>query len=114
MASAPVVEPFDIRKFFSGFINPTTWSKAIIFLVMGAVIVVVIVGVKNLFFPTKSITNKPHALVIGKAEKGAIDQTSTNIVVEKEKPFEIGGGVAAGEYDNKKAYGAMFWGKWKF
>ena len=114
MASAPVVEPFDIRKFFSGFINPTTWSKAIIFLVMGAVIVVVIVGVKNLFFPNKSITNKPHALVIGKAEKGAIDQTSTNIVVEKEKSFEVGIGVGVVRYDDKDGGIVGGWGKWKF
>ena len=107
-------EKFDIKKWFLGFANPTTWSKAVLFTIMGVIIVVVLVGVKNLFFPKKSITNKPVAVAIGKVEKGAIDQTSTNIVVEKEKAFEVGVGVGAGRFDNKDGYMGGVWGKYRW
>jgi hypothetical protein len=108
------MEPFNLKKFLLGFVNPTTWSKTVVYLIIGGLIVFMLICVKNFFFPTKSITNKPHALVIGKAEKGAIDQTSTNIVVEKEKPFKVGAGAGVMRYDNKD--GAVFgvFGEWKF
>ena len=94
-------EPFDIKKFLGGLVKPENYYKTIIYMVIGGIILFLLVCVKNFFFPNKSIVNKPHALVIGKAEKGAIDQTSTNIVVEKERPWEVGGGVAGITYDNK-------------
>jgi hypothetical protein len=77
-------------------------------------ILFVIYAVKNVFFPSKSITNKPHAIAIGHVEAGAVDQRSTNIVVEKEKAFEVGAGGGVMRYDDKD--GAFFggWGKWKF
>ena len=108
------MEAFDIKKFFSGFINPATWSKSIVYLVMICAILFIAYAIKNTFFPSKSITNKPHALVIGKAEAGAIDQTSTNIVVEREKPFEVGVGAGVVRYDQKDGYFGGVFGKWKF
>ena len=107
-------EKFDIKKFLTGFINPTTWSKTVVYMVIAGCILFILFCIKNTFFPNKSITNKPHAVAIGKVEAGAIDQRSTNIVVEKEKPFEVGAGVGAGRYDDKDAYGGMIWGKYKW
>ena len=109
-----MAEPFDPKKFVKGFIDPTTWSKSIVYLIMICAILFVVYAIKNTFFPSKSITNKPHALVIGKAEAGAIDQTSTNIVVEKEKPFEVGVGAGVVRYDQKDGYFGGVFGKWKF
>jgi hypothetical protein len=117
MADTPVVERFDIKKWFSGFVNPTTWSKALVYLIIGGIIVFILVCVKNFFFPSKAITNKPVGIGLnigGKVEKDAINQTSTNIVVDKEKSFEVGVGVGAGRFDNKDGYAGGVWGKWKF
>lgn len=111
---ADPIESFDIKKWFSGLANPITWGKSIQYLIMIGAILFVLVALKNTFFPSRAITNKPQALVIGKAEKGAIDQTSTNIVVEKEKAFEVGLGVGAVRYDNKDGGIVGGWGKWRF
>lgn len=112
--SDTVIEKFDLKKFFLGFVNPTTWSKTVVYLIIGGLIVFLLVCVKNFFFPSKSITNKPQSIIIGKADSGAVDQRSTNIVVEKEKSCEVGAGVGAGRVDNKDAYGGMVWGKYKW
>lgn len=113
MSDTPI-EKFDIVKWFKGLINPVTWGKSIQYLIMICAVLFVAFAIKNTFFPSKSITNKPHAIVIGKAEKGAIDQTSTNVVVEKEKAFEVGVGVGVGRFDNKDGYAGGGWFKWKF
>ena len=109
-----VVEPFDIKKFFSGFLNPTTWSKTVVYLILGAIIVIALIGIKNFFFPTRAITNKPIGIAVGHVEKGAIDQTSTNIVVEKEKDWTVGAGVGGGRFDGKDGYAGGAWISKKF
>jgi hypothetical protein len=95
-------EAFDIRKFFKGFVNPTTWSKTIVYLIIGSIIFFMLVCVKNFFFPPKKMVNKPVAVVLpfAKVEKGAIDQSNTQISLD-EKLNEVGlygGGL---RYDNK-------------
>jgi hypothetical protein len=109
-------EAFDIKKWILGFVNPTTWGKAIVYLIIGGVIVFAVVCVKNFFFPRKDTqTNKPIAWVapFAKVEKGGISQDNTQVLVT-EKPWEIGGGVAAGRIDNKDAYGGFLTVKRKF
>jgi Na+(H+)/acetate symporter ActP len=107
-------EPFDIKKFLGGFLNPTTWSKSIIYFIMIGCILFILVMVKNTFFPNKTITNKPHTIIIGKAEKDSVNQSSTNTVVEKEKSFEVGAGIGVVRYDQKDGAIAGGWGKWRF
>jgi len=107
-------EKFDIKKWFSGFADPTTWSKSLIYFVMIGAILFVLVALKNTFFPSKAITNKPYTIVIGKAEKDSINQSSVNTTVEKEKSFEVGAGVGAVTYDNKNGCIVGVFGKWKF
>ena len=107
-------EKFDIKKFLTGFINPTTWSKTVVYMITAGCILFVLFCVKNTFFPSKTITNKPHALVIGKAEKDSINQSSVNVSVEKEKPFEVGVGGGVLRYDQKDGAFAGAWGKYKF
>jgi hypothetical protein len=97
-------EPFDIKKWFSGFLDPTTWGKSILYLVMACAVLFIAFAIKNTFFPSKAITNKPHTLIIGKAEAGAVNQSSTNTVVEKEKDWSVSVGGGAIEYDSKKGY----------
>ena len=107
-------EPFDIKKFLRGFVDPTTWSKTVVYLIIGGVIVFTLMCVKNYFFPTKKNVNKPVTTVLPFARVGKVDNTNTQVTVEKEKSFEVGVGVGAGRYDDKDAYGGMVWGKYKF
>jgi len=44
-------EKFDIKKWFGGFIDPTTWGKSVIYFVMIGAILFVLVALKNTFFP---------------------------------------------------------------
>jgi Na+(H+)/acetate symporter ActP len=107
-------EKFDLKKWFSGLINPVTWGKSIQYLVMICAVLFVAFAIKNTFFPTKSNVNKPVTIVTPFAKVEKIDNTSTQISVEKEKSFEVGVGVAGMRYDNKDGAIVGGWGKWKF
>ena len=106
-------ETFDIRKWITGFVDPKTWGKSVVYLVMAGCILFVLLCLKNTFFPSKSIVNKPHALAIGSVAAGAIDQRSTNIVV-KDSDWEVGLGGAGITYDNKNGALVGGWVKKKF
>jgi Na+(H+)/acetate symporter ActP len=107
-------EKFDIKKWFSGLINPVTWGKSIQYLVMICAVLFVAFAIKNTFFPTKSNVNKPVTIVTPFAKVEKIDNTSTQISVEKEKSFEVGVGAGVLRYDQKDGYFGGAWGKWKF
>ena len=94
-------EPFDIKKFLKGFVDPTTWSKTVVYLIIGGVIVFTLMCVKNYFFPTKKNVNKPVTTVLPFARVGKVDNTNTQITVEKEKAWEVGLGVGGIRYDGK-------------
>lgn len=103
------IEKFDPIKWIKGFANPTTWGKAIVYLIIGGAIIFVLVCVKNFFFPKKDTqVNRPIAYIapFAKAEKGAISQDNTQVLVT-EKPWEVGVGVGAGRFDNKDGYGGF-------
>jgi len=106
-------ETFDIRKWITGFVDPKTWGKSVVYLVMAGCILFVLVALKNTFFPNKSIVNKPHAVAIGSVAAGAIDQRSTNIVV-KDSDWEVGLGGGALTYDNKSGAFGGGWVRKKF
>jgi hypothetical protein len=107
-------EKFDLKKWVLGFVDPTTWSKSVIYLIMICALLFIAFAIKNTFFPTKSNVNKPVTVVTPFAKVDKIDNTSTQISVEKEKSFEVGVGVGAGRFDNKDGYMGGIWGKWKF
>jgi hypothetical protein len=72
------------------------------------VVVLLIVGLFGLwrfFFPTKTgNVNKPMTVITPFARVGKIDNTSTQTVIEKEKPWEVGAGVGVLRYDNKDGW----------
>jgi hypothetical protein len=108
------MEKFDLVKWLKGLIDPVTWSKSVMYLVMGAVIVFALVCVKSYFFPTKKNINKPVTTVLPFAKVDKIDNTNTQITVEKEKAFEVGVGGGVLRYDNKDGWIGGGWGKYKF
>jgi hypothetical protein len=107
-------EKVDIKKWFTGLINPVTWSKAFQYLIMIGIFCLIFYCIKQTFFPTKNNVNKPVTTVLPFAKVDKIDNTNTQISIEREKPFEVGAGVGGGRIDDKDAYGAMVWGKIKF
>jgi hypothetical protein len=109
-----MAEPFDIKKWLNGFLDITTWSKSVIYLVMICAVLFVAFAIKNTFFPTKSNVNKPVTIVTPFAKVEKIDNTSTQISVEKEKSFEVGAGGGGLRYDNKDGMFFGGWGKWRF
>ena len=98
----PETEPFDIKKFLKGFVSPTTWGKTVVFLCIGGAIVFMLTCVKNFFFPPKKMVNKPVTVVLpfAKVEKGAIDQSNTQISLD-EKLNEVGVYGGGLRYDQK-------------
>ena len=71
-------------------------------------------GVWSLIFNPDTQVSKTQALAIGKVEKGAITQTSTQIKVDGEKPWEIGIGAGGFRWDNKDGYGGFVTVKRRF
>ncbi len=116
---------FSLYKFLTGKDSPEDpkggaqdWWKALglgaRFIIIGSAALLVVLGAMNVWnflFPKPSQNiNKPRALVIGKAEAGAIDQRSTQILIEEKKwELEVGGGGFT--YDNK--LGVAGWAKIK-
>ena len=110
-------EKFDIVKWVKGLVDPTTWAKSVMYLIMCGLIIFVLVCIKNFFFPARTQqVSKPTVVALpgSKIEKDAIHQESTQITVEKEKPFEVGVGAAGMRYDNKDGVIVGAFGKWKF
>ena len=108
MADTPVITVKDRLLDFN------TYKKYAIYVLLTVLLLLLLRGVWSLIFKPQTQVNKPTAVVIGKAEKGAIDQTSTQIKVEGEKNWEVGVGVGAGRYDDKDAYGGMIFVKRRF
>ena len=111
-----MAEPFDIKKWASGLVDPVTWSKSIQYMIMICAVLFVAFAIKNTFFPTKSNVNKPITIVtpFARVEKDGIKYENTQVTIEKEKSFEVGGGVAGLRYDNKDGVLVGLFGKYKF
>lgn len=108
-------EPLDIKKWILGLVDPTTWAKSVMYLIMIGVILFIVVMVKNFFFPAKATnTNKPIAVVTPFAKIEKLDQSSIQVMTEKERPWEVGVGVGGLTYDNKTGGFAGGWVKRKF
>jgi hypothetical protein len=99
-------------------IDLATYKKWLSYVVITIVFILLILGLLALwrfFFPKPSQNvHKPVAIALGKVEKEAIDQRSTQIMVEKEKPWEIGLGAGGLVYDNKTGGMVGAWIKRKF
>lgn len=103
-----MAESFSIRKMFN--LSPEGWYKAfgIGWRLLLVIIVIIIIAagavtIKNFFFPKPAQNiNQPSvvALPFSTIEAGAVDQRSTQILME-EKSWEAGVGGAAWTYDNK-------------
>ena len=103
-----MAEPFSVRKMFN--LSPEGWYKAFgigwrLFLVVIVIVIIIAGGVtiKNFFFPKPSQNiHQPSvvALPFSTIEQGAIDQRSTQILME-EKSWEAGVGGGVVTYDNK-------------
>ena len=90
-------EPFNLGKWFSGFIDPVTWGKSVIYFVMIAFLILAGFTIYRAFFmKTGSNTNKPQgatAIVLPGATTGAITQTTTSTNIQKTddgKNWEVG------------------------
>jgi hypothetical protein len=107
---------FDLKYLFTGD-GIQDWWKALGYTWRIGVIVIIIVlfiaggmAIWRFFNPAKSQNvNKPVAIALGKVEKGAIDQTSTQVMIEKEKAWEVGIGGGGIYYDEKTG---VFGGGW--
>ena len=91
-----------------------TYKKYAVYLLLTLLLLLLFRGIWSLLFKPQTQVNKPTAVVIGKAMAGAIDQTSTQIKVEGEKPWEVGIGAGAFRYDQKDGYGGMLFVKRRF
>ena len=108
-------EAFDIKKWFSGFVDPTTWGKSVIYMIMiGFLLLAGFTVYKAFFAKTGGNTNKPAGSVVTVlpgAKTGAITATSTSTNIQKTddgKNWEagiFGGGIY---YDDKPgAFGGL-------
>jgi hypothetical protein len=89
-------------------------SHYAVYLLLTLLLLLLFRGVWSLIFKPQTQVNKPTAVAIGNVQKGAIDQTSTQIKVEGEKPWEASVGVGAFRYDQKDGYGGMVMLKRRF
>jgi hypothetical protein len=95
-----------IKYFFTHYAVYLGITLAILLLLMGAY------SIYRFFFPTKTGNNSRQVVIttpFSKVDTGGINQSNTQTVIEKEKPWEVdvfGGGV---RYDNKD--GVFFGGK---
>lgn len=80
-----------------------------------ATAVVVIFVVFLLFLRTSGQINKPVCVPMpfSKLEKGAVSQDNTQVMVT-DKPWEVGGDIFAGRFDNKDFYGGRLHVAYKF
>ena len=79
-----MAEKFDIKKWLGGFIDPTTWSKSIVYFAMIAVILVVGFTIYRAYFmKTGSNVNRPAIITFGGS--GDINVTSEQKVEEKKR-----------------------------
>jgi hypothetical protein len=102
----PVKESFDVVKWFRGLVDPVTWSKSVMFLIMGGVIIFIFICVKDFFFkpPQKQIISSDVIVKpFGKIEKDGVKVTNNQILVE-EKPWEVAVGAGLLRYDNKDGW----------
>lgn len=105
----PESEPFSMAKWFSGWADPRTWGKAVIYgLMIGFLLLAGFTIYRAFFMKTGSNTNKPEGcdlIVLPGAKTGAITQTTTSTNVQKsadDKRWEVGifgGGVRLGDDD---------------
>ena len=117
-------EPFSIKKWFSGFINPTTWSKGFVYFFMIAIIIVVCLTVYRAYFmKTGSNVSKPWVIALPGSTVSEIDMSSTQKIDQKRPwwypiPFvEVFGGVRnkeAGSLSFETEYGARCGVRWDF
>jgi hypothetical protein len=82
-------------------------SHYAVYLLLTLLLLLLFRGVWSLIFKPQTQVNKPTAVAIGNVQKGAIDQTSTQIKVEGEKNWEIGVGGFGGRFDGKDFYGVL-------
>lgn len=85
-------EPFSIKKLFGGFLNPVTWSKAV---VIGAMLAILIIGgftiYRAYFMKTGSNISKPthtptNIMLPGSGDIGTLDQSQD---VKSEQKTEV-------------------------
>jgi len=108
MADIPVISVKDRLLDFN------TYKKYAVYLLLTVLLLLLFRGLWSLIFKPQTQVNKPTAVVIGKAMAGAIDQTSTQIKVDGEKPWEIGIGAGGFRWDNKDGYGGFVTVKRRF
>lgn len=107
-------------KITERLVNLDTYKKYAVYVVITIAAVLLIVGGVSLwrwvFKPKDTQVYKPTGigLAIGHVEKGAVVQESTQISVEKERPWEVGLGAGGINYDNKSGVVVGGWVKRKF
>ena len=104
-------EPFDIKKWFGGWVDPVTWGKSIIYCLMIAFLILAGFTIYKAFFvKTGSNTNKPEGcdiVVLPGATTGSITQTTTSTNVQKtadEKRWEAGVFGGAGRLGDEDGF----------
>lgn len=79
-------EPFSFKKWLGGFVNPTTWSKSIVYFAMIAVILIVIFTIYRAYFmKTGSNIAKPFVIALPGSTIGDITQHSEQKIEQKRK-----------------------------
>ena len=104
-------------KITERLVNLDTYKKWAVYVLVTIGAVLLLVGGVSLWRfifpkPTQQV-NKPTAFAVGKVEKGAITQTSTQISLD-DKSWEVGLGGGGVTYDNKSGIIIGGWVKKKF
>jgi len=99
-----MADPIPVVNIVERLLSTDTYKKYAVYVLITVITFLLFCGgfaLWRFFFgkPNKQI-NKPVAVAIGRVEKGAIDQTSTQIQLN-EKDWEIGVGAGGLQYDNK-------------
>ena len=98
---------FNLSYFFSGDGLKDWWKAAGMFwriIVIILALIALTVGAQTVigwFIKPQQNVNKPHVIVTPFAKVEKIDQTSTQVNVSPEKPWELGAGIGALRFDNK-------------
>jgi len=82
-----MAEPFDIKKWASGFINPVTWSKSIVY--FGMVLLILFVGLtiyRAFFMKTGSNIHRPWMIALPGSTVTA-DMSSEQKVEQKKRSW---------------------------
>lgn len=81
-------ESFDIKKWFTGFVNPVTWSKSVVYLAM--ILIVLLIGFtiyRAYFMKTGSNLHRPTIIALPGSTVTNPDMHSEQKIEQQKRPW---------------------------